>query len=160
MMGIPDDVAFQTYVILRCNRLGQFARWFEGLGVADPKPQKVTSWWGAIVMNGNVEQLGLDSIRDVCPVDIIEADETQRCILALPDYLKDTIVQEYVVCGKQAEKAHFLGIDTRTYRRRLSRAHIILLDFFNAAAAGLPLELPPQTGPRPKPLPCNTPDLV
>lgn len=140
-MTILGGSYFQTYVMLRCGRLGRFARWAEGLGVADPRPQRVTSWWGPVVMSGNVEQLGLESIRGLCPVDIIEADETRRCIMALPDHLRDAIVQEYVVCGKQAQKARALGIEVRAYQRRISLAHTLLLDLFNAAAADLPLEV-------------------
>jgi hypothetical protein len=150
LSGIPDDIAFRTYVILRCNRLGRFARWAEGLGVADPRPADMRSWWGPIVMDGNVEQSGFDSLRDICPVDIIEADETRRCILALPNHLRDTIIQEYVVCGKQAQKARALGIHVRTYRHRLNVAHTLLLDLFNAVAADLPLEVNYQPPGRPR----------
>lgn len=150
MTGIPDNVAFQTYVILRLSRLGRFVRWVDGLGVRNPKPADVISWWGPIVMNGNVEQTGLESIRDICPVDIVEAEETRRCIIALPQHLFETVIQEYVVCGKQAQKAHALDIDVSTFRRRLTVAHAVLLDLFNAAAAGLPLEANYPSPGRPK----------
>lgn len=150
MTGIPDNVAFQTYVILRCNRWGLTMRWITRLGVTDPRPFPVSSWWGPIVLDGNVEQLGIDSVRDVCPWNPQEAEETLKCVEALPEYLRDTLVEQYVKRGTQAEKAARLGIEPRAFRRRLSIAHGYLLDLFQAAAVGLPLEIDYRAPGRPK----------
>lgn len=141
MIPIPaNDVLHATYVIMRCARLARFVRWVEGLGVKDPRPPLTSSWWGPIVLNGNVEQLGL-SVKDTCPVDIAEAVDTRSCIMALPDHLKDAVITEYFLNGRQSDKAGRLAIEVRAYRRRLQQAHTLLLELFNLSAADLPLEV-------------------
>lgn len=150
MTDIPDNVAFQTYVILRCNRWGFTQRWVTRLGVTDPRPFPMTSWWGPIVLDGNVEQLGIETVRDICPWNLDEAAETARCVMALPEYLRDTLVEEYVKRGTKTQKATRLGIEPRAYRKRLTIAHVLLLDLFNAAAVGLPLEVDYRPPGRPK----------
>lgn len=150
MTGIPDNAAFQTYVMLRCNRWGLTQRWVTRVGVTDPRPFPMTSWWGPIVLDGNVEQLGIDSVRDVCPWDLDEAAETARCVMELPEYLRDTLVEEHVKRGTKIEKAARLGIESRAYRKRLTVAYTLLLDLFQAAAVGLPLEIDYRAPGRPK----------
>lgn len=140
MTGIPDAEALQTYVIFRCTRWGLTMRWLQRAGVTNPVPRDMTSWWGPIVLDGNVEQVGIESVRDVCPWNLEEAQETQRCVNALPGHLWSTVTEEYVKIGNRELKAARLGIDARTRRRRLNTAHALLLDLFNAAGAGLPLE--------------------
>jgi len=147
-MSIPDNVAFQTYVILRCARWGQYVRWAERDKDRDPRPPRIGSWWGPIVLDGNVEQIG-EGTADICPVDVAEGMETQQCVYALPEHLRDTIIEEYVVCGNQAQKADALGIDQRQYRRRLSESHTLLLGLFNDVAAGIEPHIAPRTRGRP-----------
>lgn len=140
MTGIPDAVAHQTYVIYRLTRWGLTKRWLSRVGVRNPKPSGMNSWWGPIVLDGNVEQSGFESIRDVCPWNLDEARETDLCVNALPSHLGETVIEEYQRTGSRELKADRLGIDDSTMRRRLSQAHVLLLDLFNGAAAGLPLE--------------------
>lgn len=137
---IPDDVAHQTYVIYRLTRWGLTRRWLTRVGVTNPKPQPARSWWGPCVLNGNIEQTGIESVRDVCPWNLDEARETGVCVNALPGHLSAAVEEEYVKRGTRGEKSKRLGIDDSTMRRRLSLAHVLLLELFNCAAAGLPLE--------------------
>lgn len=141
--GAPDgermnEGPFPSYVIFRCNRWGTYRRWLAAAGVRASKPKNVKSWWGPIVQDRNVAQDWRDP-RDICPVDIPEALETQRCIDALPASLKEVMLQEHVVRGTQAEKAHALRIDRVTFWRRCQRAYGLLLGLFNDAGADLPL---------------------
>lgn len=149
LTGIPDDVAHQTYVIFRLTRWGLTKRWLSRSGVKNPKPADPISWWGPCVLNGNVEQTGLDSVRDVCPWNLDEARETDLCVNALPGHLSATVIEEYWRLGTRELKAHRLGVDQRTMRRRLSLAHTLLLELFNLAAADLPLECSYQGPGRP-----------
>ena len=131
------------YVILRCNRWGLYVRWLANPGgVSDPRPQRVQSWWFKLVMVGKVQQV-VSLGRRRCPVDILEAEETGRCVSALPTYLKDAIVEEYVVGGTAQQKASALGIEQRAFRHRRGVAHGELLGLFNDAAVGLPLVCTP-----------------
>jgi hypothetical protein len=137
-IGSYPGLSIQTYVIFRCNRWGTYVRWLSRTGIASVEPKNVASWWGPIVLEGNVEQLGITA-RDVCPVNIQEARETGRCVMALPDALKLTLIQEHCVRGKQQEKADAMGIDRVTFWRRCQRAYDRLLGLMNDAAAGLPV---------------------
>jgi hypothetical protein len=138
---IPDDVAHQTYVIYRLTRWGLTKRWLSRAGVKNPKPAEMNSWWGPIVLDGNVEQTGIESMRDVCPWNLDEARETDVCVNALPGHLSAAIEEEYLKSGDRELKSARLGIDPSTMRRRLSAAHVLLLDLFNASAASLPLQV-------------------
>lgn len=133
-----SESAYQSlYVILRLNRWGIWVRWRANPGgVSDPMPARVKSWWFKLVMVGKIEQIDR-SPRAVCEVDVLEAEETQRCIMALPDHLRDTIVEEYAVGGTADQKAQALGIDTRTFRHRRCVAHVELLGYFNDIAVGI-----------------------
>lgn len=95
------------------------------------------------MLDGNVEQ-GWRDPRDVCPVDIPEAIETQRCVDALPQSLREVIIQEHVMRGTQAQKALALKIDRVTFWRRCQRAYPLLLGLFNDAGAGLDLAHPDE----------------
>jgi hypothetical protein len=127
-----------TYVMGRCARWGTYVRWLHRSGVASVEPRRVASWWGPIVLDGNIEQIMM--VREPSPVNIPEATETGNCIMALPSHLRDTVVEEYAVRGKQYEKAESLRIDVDTLRHRLNVAYPLLLELFNLAAASLPLE--------------------
>jgi hypothetical protein len=136
-VAIPN-VSPQTYVMARCARWGTYVRWLSWTRIAPSKPKSVVSWWGKLVLDGNIEQLMM--AREAAPVSIPEAIETGNCVMALPAHLRDAVVEEYAVRGKQSEKAEALGIDTDTLRRRLETAYPLLLELFNCAAASLPLE--------------------
>jgi hypothetical protein len=136
-----------TYVVLRLNRWGVYVRWLTS-GGSDPRPPRLTSWWGKLVMEPNVEQSDRVSlVTRECPVDIDEARETEACVRALPEHLKRTMIEEYLVRGTADQKAQALAIEVRAFRYRRDRAHNLLLGLFNDAAAGLPLEVEePITG--------------
>lgn len=115
-------------------------RWLTSRGIDDPRPAPVASWWHKLVTARNVQQVDAVSVnRGECPVDIEEARETQACVVALPEHLRRTMVEEYLVRGTQEQKADALGIEPKAFRARRDRAHHELLGLFNDAAAGLPL---------------------
>lgn len=140
---------FQDHVVRRLTRWGLTKRWLTRVGVSNPKPANPISWWGPCVLDGNVEQIGIESMRDVCPWDLDEARETDLCVNALPGHLSSTVIEEYMHTGERAHKAWRLGIEERAMRLRLSQAHVLLLELFNCAAAGLPLECSYQGPGRP-----------
>lgn len=129
------------YVIQRCNRWGTYALWHRNTGMRETKPKPMRSWWGPIVLDGNVEQLGRDA-RDVCPVDIAEALETGKCVLALPPHLRLAVTAEHTHSGTQEQKAQALGISRTTYWRRCQEAYTLLLGIMNDVAAQAPIIKP------------------
>lgn len=128
-------VSMHTYVVLRCWRWGTYVRWLSRVGVGSVEPRKVVSWWGKIVLEGNVEQLAI--AREPAPVNIPEAIETGKCVMLLREPLRDAIIQEHAFRGTQTEKAKALKIDRSTHYRRCEAAYVELLGLFNDAAAGL-----------------------
>lgn len=128
---------YDEYVVHRCNRWGKFERWsvkFRSRLLQNGAPCEVTSWWGPIVLEGNVEQTGFESLHDVCPVNVEEALETRACVALLPDRLKDAVWQEHVRPGRtQREKAETLGINRRVFRHRLETAYPLLLTFMDVS---------------------------
>lgn len=127
-----------TYVMYRCNRYGTYLRWLQRGSVRSHGPQQVRSQWGNI-MQGRVEQI-MAPAGDACPVNAAEALETGRCIAALPEDMREAIIQEHVIGGTQQKKADALGVDRTTLWRRCERAYPRLLELMNLAAAGLPLD--------------------
>lgn len=138
----------QTYVISRLCRWATYVRWLSRGGV-DPRPAYLRSWWGKLVQARNPRPEGEPAVSDVCPVDIIEARETRRAIDALPEHLRETIIEEYLIGGTQKQKAEALHIDERTLRRRREQAHGLLLGLFNDIAAGLEPRCEPTAVGRP-----------
>src|SRR4051812_40610145 len=108
MTGRSNDEYFSLYVVMRCNRWGEYMRWRDSAGENDPKPRHVTSWYGPMIYTGNIEQLGPTN-RDVCRVDIAEALETDLCIARLPEHLRQTVESEYSKVGTRVQKAAALG---------------------------------------------------
>lgn len=151
-MAIPN-VPPQTYVIGRCFRWGTYVRWLHWSGVVVFRPKSVISWWGKFVLDPNVEKLMI--ARDPAPVSIPEAIETGNCVMALPEHLRAAVSEEYAARGKQYEKARALGIDVDTLQIRLQTAYPLLLELFNCAAAGLPLECSYRGPGRPRKEPKN-----
>lgn len=139
-----------TYVMLRLNRWGVYVRWLNSRGVSDPSPRPVVSCMGKL-MEGRVQQTGDTSraYETLCPVDIDEATDTQRCVVALPPWARQTAVEDYLVGGTQEQKARALCISERAFRYRRDLVHTYLLELFNLAAADLPLELMANQGGRP-----------
>ena len=131
-------LTLNTYVVMRCYRWGVWVRWKDSQNVACPKPKQVISWWGKTIMDGNVEQVGIAKTPDaICPVDTEEAQETHACVFRLPDELKEAMIQEYVIGGTQQQKARACAVDRTTFWRRCERAHVLLLELMNLAAADL-----------------------
>jgi hypothetical protein len=128
-----------TYVEARLGRWYLWHRWGPY-----PGPKSVISWWGPMIIEPNVEQIGRPSTT--CPVDIDEAEETQRSVMALlavDDDLYKVIVQAYLRGGTIEQKIRALGCKSnKTYYNRLERAYVKLLGFFNDAGAGVPLPRP------------------
>lgn len=128
-----------THVIYRCNRYGAYVRWLKRGALRAVGPQEVSSIMGRI-LDGNVQHVGSTAGIEVCPVDIQEAGETRRCIMALPEELRDAIIEEHVIGGTQQQKAEALSIDRTTLWRRCERAYPLLLELMNLSAAGLPFD--------------------
>lgn len=143
-MTTPGNALQHLYCILRCNRWGVYVRWSQRNVARNPKPAEMRSWWGPIVLDGNVEQDRPPSAYSLCPVDVAEALETQACIDKLPKHLKRAMIQEHVLQGTQRQKANALEIDRTSFWRRCERAYQLLLGMFNDAGAGLPIEEPKE----------------
>ncbi|HJT63095.1 MAG TPA: hypothetical protein VJ797_15605 [Burkholderiales bacterium] len=137
------------YVIMRCNRWHTYVRWL-ARGGSDPRPKHVCSWWHKIITRRLVQDHDRQrNAMDACPVDIEEARETWLCINALPEHLRDTMIEEYAVSGSSEQKAAALGIKPNSFRDRREAAHVMLLALFNDAAAGVPLKTVERTRGRP-----------
>lgn len=129
-------IQLHTYVEARLGRWQLWYRWGK-----NPGPSPVESWYGPIVLNPNVQQSGRHD--SACPVDVSEAEETQRCVMALgvecPE-LKDTVFEAYLRGGTVEQKIATLGLKSRqSYYDRLDRAYVKLLGHFNDAASGIAL---------------------
>lgn len=118
----------------RCVRWGVFERWCVKVRIGPASsPSEVNSWWAKIVLEGNVEQIGIESTRGVCPVNLEEAVETRRCVSLLDPHLRNVVWQEHVRSGRrQRDKAWTLGITTRTFRHRLDVAYPLLAERFKS----------------------------
>lgn len=139
-----------TYTIMRLVRWSRYVRWLHR-GGTDPRPAHLRSWWGKLVTARNPRpELG-PSVSDVCPVDVHEALLTWKCVRALPEHLRETMTEEYIIGGSPAQVAEALGIDDRTLRRRRNQAHVLLLGLFNDVEAGIePVCEPVRMGRPPK----------
>lgn len=127
------------YVIMRLNRWSRYIRWL-ARGGTDPRPKHVVSWWHKIITSRLLQQPDQQRRFDDCPVDIEEARETWACVEALPDHLRDVIVEEYAVGGSSEQKAEALGIEARAFRYRREQAHLLVHGLFLDAAAGVALK--------------------
>lgn len=139
-----------TYVMLRLNRWAVWVRWENSRGVGDPRPRRVVSCMGKL-MQARVEQTGEASsaFAALCPVDVQEAVETGRCVRALPEWARRTVVEDYLVGGTAEQKAEALGITDRALRKRRDAVHTMCLELFNLAAAGLELVCAAREATRP-----------
>jgi hypothetical protein len=136
-----DNALYMTYVIVRCNRWGRYMRWLKSGRSAGLSPRTLESWWGKLMRDRVQASVSAGDSHGTCPVDSDEAAETTRCVMALPQHLRDTVIEDYVHLGSQEQKAEALGIQPRMFRYRRNEAHVVLLELFNLAAAGLPLEV-------------------
>lgn len=141
--------ATDTYVMMRLNRWAIYCIWHEDLMTASPKPRHVTSWLGRLIEGrlGDPDKLP-PQIERPCPVDVIEAQETDRCVLALPDRLRCVIVLEYLTTmGRDEKIAAMKPAGARmSFYRRLERAHYEILGLMNDVAVGV--QLTPAAAPR------------
>jgi len=132
----------QTYVMTRLCKWAVWCMWRDNLLTQRPGPKRVCSSWGSI-MEGRVEQIGRlpREIERPCPVDVIEAEETDRCVQALPDKLRCVIVLEYLARMTKAEKVAYMKPEgtAKTFYNRLDHSYYELLGLMNDAGAGLPL---------------------
>ena len=126
----------QTYVM---GRLDRWSVWYKS--GADPKPSRVISSWGPLIMNRNVQQIGLPKRPHV---DQSEAIETDKAVDALIWDLRNAVHVTYIGRGTMEQKAKDLGIERRALYYRLDHAYNTLLGYFNDQAAGIPLPKPDQ----------------
>ena len=139
-MTDDGDALQWLYVMMRLNRWAVYVRWLDGRAPGrDPTPPATRSWWFKLVMMTRVQQTVVAG-RSLCPVDVQEAVETQRCIKALADHLRVTVVEDHLVRGSPEEKARALGIDARSFRSRRRVAYAELLGLFNDVACGIDIE--------------------
>ena len=118
------------------GRLARWRVWYHS--GKNPKPARVSSWWGPCVINPNVEQPGNTiNIR----VDTPEAEETDLAVRALPVDLQDAIYEVWTKGGTMEQKARSLRLTRDGLYRRLDRAHTELLGLFNDQAAGIRLTI-------------------
>jgi len=133
---------YQTYVMMRLTRWVIWCIWRDNLLTQRPGPKRVCSSWGSI-MQGRVEQIGRlpREIERPCPVDVVEAEETGRCVQALPDKLRCVIVLEYLARMTKREKVAAMQPEgtAKTFYNRLDHAYYELLGLMNDAGVGLHL---------------------
>lgn len=137
----------QTYAMMRLNRWVIWMVWKIGQSTTDPRPRQVTSWWWKMVTVRHVQQFESGGKAVACPVDVLEAEETDRCVGALPPGLRRMIALAYLdrrpVDRKVADLvASGVKISRRGYFRYLDRAHQALIGLFNDVAAGVALPDP------------------
>ena len=137
----------QTYVMMRLNRWAVYCIWRESLLVRSPKPTRVRSWWGLILSNRvhDPDRLPAQVVRP-CPVDVVEAEETDRCVQSLPEKLRCVIVLDYLTHMRKDERVRLMkpAACAKTYYNRLERAYDELLGLFNDAGAGMELPAAPS----------------
>ena len=133
MSGVP-----QTYVMVRLDRWVIYCIWKADLLVKDPTPDRARSWWWRLVTNRHMHDPGAGHARErPCPVDVIEAEETDRCVMALPAGLRRMVASAYLDPRPVRVKVAELGLGKMTYYRWLGRAYNELLGLFNDVAAGI-----------------------
>ena len=120
------------YVEARLGRWSVWCRWGPR-----PGPRRLRSSYGPMILDPNVEQIGRPSVQ--CPVDLSEAEETQRAVMALERELRDAVCECYLEGGTIRQKSAILGITPRAFYYRLDRAYVRLLGYFNDLAAEIPL---------------------
>jgi len=130
--GIPS-VTNHSYCIMRCNRWGTYVRWLEysGIFACGPKPLKAS--WGPLILDRNVPRSWVDP-RELCPVDAIEALETDRAVRRLPSDLCYILSVEHISFSSQQAKAELLNMSRTTYWRRCGEAYGLLLGLMNDVA--------------------------
>lgn len=131
---MPASIGGQLHTYVEA-RLGRWAVWYRW--GARPGPRPVRSWFGAI-LDHNVEQIG--GVSTSCPVDINEALETNRAVMALSGELREAVFEGYLKGGSVEQKCRALGLRSRqSYYDRLNRAYGLVLGYLNDLAAGVPL---------------------
>lgn len=142
----------QTYVAQRLARWAVWCLWRENLLTRSPKPMPLRSWWGGMMRDRvHDSDESLRSALKPCPVDVLEAAETDLCVQALVAIdekrgvkYAHVIVLCYLSRMSKHERAAAMVPPgcVQTYYNRLSRAHDELLGLMNDAGAGLPLPIP------------------
>lgn len=120
------------------GRLGRWSYWVT-TSLTRGGPRRVTSWWGPMVLDRNVEQIGR---RRTLRIDPTEAEETELAVRALPCELRDAVIQAWTKGGTNDQKAKACGCCRETFWRRLQRANVKLLGYMNDIAADIPLPEP------------------
>ena len=112
------------------GRLLRWSYWFHA--GRRPGPERVISWWGPLVLNGNVEQIGkLPQVR----VDPTEAEETDAAVRKLPQQLRSVVEEHWIRRGTVLQKCRALHVSRAIFYSRLDRAYNELLGLMNDALA-------------------------
>ena len=130
----------QTYVMMRLSRWAVYCIWRDALFIRSPKPKPVRSWWGLILSNRVHDPDRLPArVTRPCPVDVVEAEETDRCVRLLDKKLLCVIVLQYLTCMRRELRVAAMKPAgcAKTYYNRLDRAHYELLGLMNDVAAGI-----------------------
>jgi DNA-directed RNA polymerase specialized sigma24 family protein len=127
------SIQLHTYVESRLNR---WSIWY--LSGRRPGPDRVASWWGPMVLDRNVKS----ELRAQPKVDPTETMETDRAVDALVFELRAAVHEVYLKGGTMEQKARALHCCRMTLHRRIERANITLLGYFNDQAAGVDLPMP------------------
>ncbi len=121
-----------TYAEARCGRWSMWYQWGQR-----PGPRRVVAALGQMI-DRLKQRAGF--VETTCPVDITESEETQRAVMALDPELRDVVFEAYTKGGTIEQKMKALGIGSkRTYYKRLERAYVQLLGFWNDIECGVPL---------------------
>lgn len=99
------------------------------------------SWWGPIILEGNVEQGG-KGIKELEfeVTECLETDEAVRALRLIAPDLYQAVIESYLRGGTGEQKAKHLHCSRQTLYNRLDRAYGELLGLFNDLAAGIKLK--------------------
>jgi DNA-directed RNA polymerase specialized sigma24 family protein len=99
----------------------------------------VESWWGPIILEGNVEQTGGFKELEFDPSECTETDRAVQALRCISLDLHAAIIEMYIRGGTGEQKAKALHCTRQTLYNRLDRAYGELLGLFNDQAAGITL---------------------
>jgi len=124
-----------TYVEMRVAAWALWVKWG-----SSGKPSGLVSWFESVVMAPNVQGRGGD--HQACPVDEALAYEINRCMMVLPEHLRDTVKEHWLYAGTVEMKAQRLRISRDQFYERLNVAYNKILGYLNDLAAGVALPAP------------------
>lgn len=57
------------------------------------------------------------------------AEDVERCVVRLPDVLRQAVMEQYLQPSTAEQKAKFCGCGVKAFYARLGRAHVLIRDF-------------------------------